>query len=62
MFFPLLHVGERVLDLGCGEGTLSKYLSALGCIVVGMDASAEMVELARRDGVNALHADAYEMQ
>ncbi|GJP47285.1 hypothetical protein CLOM_g10016 [Closterium sp. NIES-68] len=54
--------GERVLDLGCGEGTLSKFLSALGCHVVGVDSSPDMVEMARRDGVNAILADACHLQ
>ncbi|CAI5465670.1 unnamed protein product [Closterium sp. Yama58-4] len=54
--------GERVLDLGCGEGTLSKFLSALGCHVVGVDSSPDMVEMARRDGVNAILADACQLQ
>ncbi|CAI7863331.1 unnamed protein product, partial [Closterium sp. NIES-54] len=53
--------GERVLDLGCGEGTLSKFLSALGCHVVGVDSSPDMVEMARRDGVNAILADACQL-
>jgi SAM-dependent methyltransferase len=35
--------GERVLDLGCGDGALTEKLVALGCEVVGVDASPEQV-------------------
>ena len=40
--------GERVLDLGCGTGQLSAEIAALGAQVLGVDASPEMVEAARR--------------
>lgn len=39
---------ERVLDAGCGPGLYAQELSARGGDVVAFDASAEMVELARR--------------
>ncbi len=35
--------GERILDLGCGDGVLTEKLRALGCDVVGVDASPEQV-------------------
>jgi trans-aconitate methyltransferase len=35
--------GERILDLGCGDGALTEKLVALGCEVVGIDSSAEQV-------------------
>src|SRR5688572_17976892 len=34
--------GERILDLGCGEGSLTEKIAAAGATVVGVDASAEM--------------------
>ena len=37
----------RVVDLGCGTGSLSLLLSELGHEVLGVDTSAEMVALAR---------------
>ncbi len=49
--------GERILDLGCGDGALTKKLVELGCEVVGVDASAPQVEAARRLGLDARVAD-----
>ena len=45
--------GERILDLGCGDGVLSLKLAALGCDVTGVDSSAAQVEAARRLGLEA---------
>jgi len=45
--------GERILDLGCGDGALALELACLGCEVVGVDASEEMVTAARSSGVEA---------
>jgi SAM-dependent methyltransferase len=39
--------GSRTLDLGCGEGRLSRDLKALGHEVVGVDVSPTMLEAAR---------------
>jgi len=44
--------GERILDLGCGDGALTEKLAAAGCDVVGADASAELVEAARARGLD----------
>ncbi|QIS03963.1 methyltransferase domain-containing protein [Nocardia brasiliensis] len=40
--------GRRVLDAGCGAGPLFDALRARGADVTGIDASAGMLELARR--------------
>ncbi|WP_226961367.1 MULTISPECIES: class I SAM-dependent methyltransferase [Streptomyces] len=40
--------GRRVLDAGCGAGVLSDALRERGADVTGVDASAAMLELARR--------------
>ncbi|MCC6678811.1 MAG: methyltransferase domain-containing protein [Phycisphaerales bacterium] len=40
--------GMRLLDVACGEGVLGRRLSELGVGIVGVDASARLVEAARR--------------
>lgn len=50
--------GERILDLGCGDGQLSERLAAAGALVRGVDASAQMVAAARARGVTADEANA----
>ena len=50
--------GERILDLGCGDGALTEEIAATGAEVVGVDASAEMVEAARARGIDARVVDA----
>lgn len=45
--------GERILDLGCGDGALSVKLAAMGCEVIGVDSSAEMIHAARALGLDA---------
>jgi SAM-dependent methyltransferase len=50
--------GELILDLGCGDGVLTERIMAAGARVIGLDASPEMVEAARRRGVDAFVADA----
>lgn len=50
--------GERVLDLGCGEGSLTLKIVAAGAAVVGIDQSAEQIAAARSRGIDAQVADA----
>jgi trans-aconitate methyltransferase len=45
--------GERILDLGCGDGALTERLVAAGASVVAVDASADMVAAARARGLDA---------
>ena len=45
--------GERILDLGCGDGALTEKLLAAGCQVLAVDASAEQAAAARRRGLDA---------
>ena len=41
--------GSRVIDLGCGNGTLTKKLADHGYDVVGIDASNDMIALAEKE-------------
>lgn len=43
--------GERILDLGCGDGKLTQRIAASGASVIGIDASPEMVAAARELGL-----------
>lgn len=45
--------GERILDLGCGDGALTRRLVDLGCEVVAIDSSPEQVEAAKALGLDA---------
>lgn len=58
-FAPL--AGKRVLDIGCGAGTLARSLSERGARVTGVDPNTEALEIAREavpEGVfQAAHAE-----
>ena len=43
-----LHLGERVLDIACGNGLTSRRLAAMGAEVVAFDFAAEMIAHARQ--------------
>lgn len=45
--------GERILDLGCGDGPLTEKIAADGAQVVGVDASPNQVKAARARGLDA---------
>lgn len=45
--------GERILDIGCGDGALTEKIAALGVDVVGIDGSADQVAAARARGLDA---------
>jgi SAM-dependent methyltransferase len=53
--------GERILDVGCGEGTLTKKIVERGASVLGIDNSSEMVDAARANGIDALLLDVADM-
>ena len=39
--------GQRLLDLGCGTGTLARQFAMRGCTVTGADVDARMLDAAR---------------
>jgi SAM-dependent methyltransferase len=41
--------GAAVLDYGCGSGRWAEFLRAYGCLYTGVDLSAGMLEIARRE-------------
>lgn len=53
--------GERILDLGCGDGALTERLAKLGVDIVGVDASEAMVEAARERRITAQVIDAHQL-
>jgi trans-aconitate methyltransferase len=49
--------GERILDLGCGDGALTEQIAAYGALVTACDASASMLASANERGLNTVAAD-----
>lgn len=55
----MARLGARtVLDIGCGEGWLARQIPAVR--FTGFDASAELIEAARRDSPGEFHVLSYE--
>lgn len=50
--------GDRILDLGCGDGQLTQRIAATGASVQGVDASPQMAAAARARGIAADQASA----
>jgi len=55
----LAHCTRNTLDVGCGPGRLSAALIETGVSALGIDVSAEAVELARLRGATALRRDVF---
>ncbi len=56
-FIDRLPKGARILDLGCGPGAHAAVMHQHGFDVVATDASAAMVEMARKhEGIEVRHA------
>jgi trans-aconitate methyltransferase len=45
--------GEAILDIGCGDGVLTRKIMDAGAGVIGIDASPQMVAAARARGIDA---------
>ena len=45
--------GEFILDVGCGEGTLTRRIVERGASVVGVDNNESMIKAARAKGIEA---------
>jgi SAM-dependent methyltransferase len=53
--------GERILDIGCGDGALTRKIAERGAQVTGIDDSLDMARAAHANGVDALVVDAADM-
>ncbi|XGA79525.1 class I SAM-dependent methyltransferase [Halomonas sp. CH40] len=53
--------GQRILDLGCGDGALTERIAQAGASVLGVDASADMVAATQRRGLTAQVVDAHQL-
>lgn len=54
--------GEHILDLGCGDGALTVKLVGLGCNVIGVDSSHDMIAAAKALGLDAHVMDGEALQ
>ena len=54
--------GEHILDVGCGDGTLTLKIREAGASVVGIDNSESMIAAARAKGLDARLMDAAELK
>ena len=51
--------GERILDLGCGDGALTAEIKASGAEVLGVDLSDELLAVARMKGLRVRKLDGH---
>lgn len=54
--------GERILDLGCGDGVLTAELVSRGADVVGVDTSDDLLRAAKNRGLDVRHMDGQALQ
>jgi SAM-dependent methyltransferase len=53
--------GERILDLGCGDGALTEKIAKAGADVVGIDTGPDFLRAARERGLDARQVDGHEL-
>ncbi len=53
--------GERILDLGCGDGVLTEKIIAAGATVIAVDAGPDMVVAARARGIDTRIMDGQQL-
>jgi SAM-dependent methyltransferase len=53
--------GMRILDIGCGPGTIAHKLSALGASVLGVDPNPNYIRLARQRAVGDLRFEVLDL-
>ncbi|MGD0531760.1 MAG: methyltransferase domain-containing protein, partial [Methyloceanibacter sp.] len=51
--------GERILDLGCGDGVLTEEIAASGAVVLGADLSEELLAAAAAKGLKVQRVDGH---
>lgn len=51
--------GERILDLGCGDGVLTARIAEAGTDITGLEPDPDMAEAARGRGLAVLEQDAH---
>ncbi len=54
--------GEHILDIGCGDGTLSEKIVQRGAAVIGIDNSISMIGAAKARGLDARFMDAADLR
>lgn len=54
--------GEHILDVGCGDGALTRKIAERGATVVGIDSSPDMIDAAKAAGLDAHLLDAAQMR
>src|SRR5256885_122769 len=54
--------GEHILDIGCGDGTLTQKIVERGATVLGIDNSIEMIGAARAKRIDARLMDAADLK
>lgn len=52
---------ERILDLGCGDGFLTRRIAESGATVIGLEPDPDMAQKTRDQGVEVLEGDAHDL-